>query len=125
MMWTILLYLYMGVLVTLTVHEMDSVYWQEWKLFRMKGGVEGFLILHFPLLALFTYGLLLIHAQSQAGVIFALVLGVASMGGFGIHQYFIQTGHPEFTPPLSRAILWLMLLGGLALSGLALWQLCV
>jgi hypothetical protein len=123
MIWTIVFYLYLSLFVILIVHEMDSVHWKEWELFGMKGGVEGFLLVHFPLLALLTYGLVLVYEKSQAGLIYALSMGVAGIGGFGIHQYFIQTGHPEFTTPLSRTILWLMLSGGMALSGSALWQL--
>ncbi len=125
MIWTLLFFLYLFLLVTLIVHEMDSVYWKEWELFGMKGGLEGFLIMHFPLFGLFLYGLVLLHDQSRAGLISALIMGVLGMVGFGIHTYFIRTGHPEFTTPLSRVILWIMLLGGMAVSGLAIYQLII
>lgn len=48
----LLFWLYLTNSVLLIVHEMDSVYWKEWDLFGLGGGVSGFLVLHFPLLFL-------------------------------------------------------------------------
>lgn len=49
MAWDILLWLYVVNTVLLINHEIDSAYWHEWELFNMKGGVEGFLLIHLPL----------------------------------------------------------------------------
>jgi hypothetical protein len=116
-MLTLLFWLYLANAVALTIHEMDSVYWKEWNLFRLPGGVEGFLLIHIPLLALALYGLVLVHDSAWAGLIFSLVLGLAGVGGFGLHTYFIRTGHKEFTTPFSQFILWSMLLLSLAQVG--------
>ena len=51
----ILFWLYLVNAVLLINHEIDSAYWKEWQLFRLPGGIEGFLLLQFPLLCLFIY----------------------------------------------------------------------
>ena len=110
----ILFWLYLTNTVLLIVHEMDSVYWKEWDLFGLGGGVTGFLVLHFPLLFLALYGLVLVFQQTFAGLVFSLVIGLAGLGGFAIHTFFIRKGHKEFTTPLSLFILWGMLIVSLA-----------
>ncbi len=113
-MLTLLFWLYLANVIIITVHEMDSVYWKEWDLFHLPGGVESFLIIHVPLLALALYGLVLIHDGAWAGLVISLVLGLAGAGGFGLHTYFIRAGRKEFTTPISQLILWGMLLLSLA-----------
>jgi hypothetical protein len=110
----LLFWTYLTNSVLLIVHEMDSVYWKEWDLFGLGGGVSGFLVLHFPLLFLGLYGLVLVFQRTFAGLIFSLVIGLAGLGGFAIHTYFIRKGHKEFTTPLSLFILWGMLIVSLA-----------
>lgn len=110
----ILFWLYLINVTLLIVHEMDSVHWKEWELFGLGGGVEGFLLLHLPLLALALYGLVLVSQKTFAGLIFSLVLSLAGLGGFAIHTFFIRKGHKEFTTPVSQFILWGMLIVPLA-----------
>jgi hypothetical protein len=50
--------------VLLINHEIDSAYWKEWELFRLPGGIAGFLLIHFPLLFLILYGLILVPRHS-------------------------------------------------------------
>jgi hypothetical protein len=40
--------------ILLINHEIDSAYWKEWELFKLPGGIGGFLILHFPMLLVST-----------------------------------------------------------------------
>ena len=42
----ILTWIYLVNAVFLINQEMDSAYWKEWELFKMKGGVTGFLLIH-------------------------------------------------------------------------------
>jgi hypothetical protein len=46
----VLFWIYLLNTVVLIIHEIDSAYWKEWELFRLPGGVTGFLNLHFPIL---------------------------------------------------------------------------
>jgi hypothetical protein len=108
-MQSFLIWIYILNSVFLIVHEIDSAYWQEWKLFKLPGGLAFFLILHIPLAFVVLYGLLLIYQSVLAGLIISLVLGLAGVFAFGIHTFFIRRGHPEFKVPVSQAVLILTL----------------
>lgn len=104
-MFDILLWLYMANAVLLINHEIDSAYWKEWELFKLPGGITGFLIIHFPLLFLVLYGLLEVYKQSGTGLIYSLVLSIVGIGAFCIHMVFIKLGKDEFKTPISIFIL--------------------
>jgi hypothetical protein len=102
-----LFWLYTVNLTLLILHEMDSTYWKEWELFHLPGGQPGFLLMHLPLWPLAIYGAVQVWNSTPAGTIYALVVAVAGLIG--------RTGHPEFDTPISKAILWAMLLASLSI----------
>lgn len=104
-MYELLFWIYLLNAVVLINHEIDSAYWKEWELFRLPGGVTGFLLLHFPLLLFVLYGLVLVRKGSDAGLVFSLILAFGGIFAFGIHTWFIRRGREEFTAPISRFIL--------------------
>ena len=106
----ILFWLYLVNAVLLINHEIDSAYWKEWQLFRLPGGIKGFLLLHFPLLFLVIYGLVLLDRGTTAGLVLSLVLSLGGLFAFSIHTYFIRQGRQEFKTPVSQFILWATLL---------------
>ena len=105
----VLFWLYLTNAILLIIHEIDSAFWKEWELFKLPGGINGFLILHFPLLFLILYGLVLVSQQSFLGLIVSLILSAGGIFAFCIHTAFIQKGRREFNTPISRFILTLML----------------
>ena len=105
----VLFWLYLMNAILLIIHEIDSAFWKEWELFKLPGGIGGFLIMHFPLLFLILYGLVLVWEQSLLGLIVSLVLSAGGIFAFCIHTVFIRRGRPEFNTPISRFILSLML----------------
>lgn len=109
-MQTALFWIYTVNLLFLIIHEMDSAYWKEWELFRLPGGLGLFLLLHFPLLLPALWGIVQVRELTQAGLIISLVLAGAGLFAFSIHTYFIKKGREEFTPLVSRFILFGMLL---------------
>jgi hypothetical protein len=109
MVSTVLFWLYLINTILLIVHEIDSAFWKEWELFKLPGGIGGFLIMHFPLLFLILYGLVLVAEQSFAGLIVSLVLSAGGIFAFCIHTAFIRKGRHEFNTPISQFILTLML----------------
>jgi Family of unknown function (DUF6713) len=110
----ILFWLCLANTLTLIVHEIDSAYWKEWELFYLPGGEAGFLLLHFPLLFLVLYGLILVGRSAPGGLILSLILCGGGLFAFSIHTFFIRRGHPEFKTPTSQGILWATLLLSLA-----------
>jgi len=107
-MWTILYWVYFANAILLILHEIDSGYWQEWKLFRMPGGITLFLLLHVPLLYFLLNGLVQISKQDSSGLIYSLIFGIIGIGAFVIHSTFILKGHKEFKVPVSIIILILI-----------------
>jgi hypothetical protein len=106
----ILFWLYLANAIFLINHEIDSAYWKEWDLFKLPGGIAGFLLLHFPILFLILYGLVLVSKQSFAGLILSLVLCGSGFFAFAVHTYFIKKGRNEFNAPISVFILAAMLI---------------
>ncbi len=104
-MTEILFWLYLSNSVLLINHEIDSAYWKEWELFKLPGGITGFLLIHFPLLLFVLYGLVLVARSSSSGLIFSLILCLSGIFAFSIHTYFIKKGRNEFDKPISKFIL--------------------
>ncbi|UCF37469.1 MAG: hypothetical protein JSU96_00935 [Acidobacteriota bacterium] len=105
----LLLGTYLTNAVVLIIHEIDSAYWREWRLFGLPGGVTLFLVLHFPLLFIVLSGLILVARGEPAGLVFSLILSLGGIAAFLIHSYFWRKGHREFDVPLSKGILGLTL----------------
>jgi hypothetical protein len=100
-----LTWLYLANAVVLILHEIDSAYWKEWELFRLPGGIAGFLALHVPLLFVVLYGMVMVGRQSPSGLIYSLILGSGGLFAFVIHLLFMARGGKEFRTPASLAIL--------------------
>lgn len=100
-----LFWIYLVNAVLLINHEIDSAFWQEWKLFKLPGGISGFLLLHFPVLFFVLYGLVLVYRQAFVGLFFSLLLSAGGLFAFAAHMYFMKKGRDEFKSPLSVAIL--------------------
>ena len=117
-MWELLLWLYLTNATLLINHEIDSAYWKEWELFRLPGGIAGFIVIHLPLIFLVLWGVVLVIRQTQAGLFFSLALAAGGLFAFGIHTWFIRRGRPEFKTPVSQGLLAAILVASLA-QGLA------
>ena len=109
-MHDLLIWLYVSNAVLLIDHEIDSAYWKEWELFKLPGGIGGFLLLHVPLLLFILIGLVLVTRNLFSGLIFSFILCLGGIFAFVIHTYFLKKGRTEFNTPLSKIILWLTLI---------------
>lgn len=101
----ILLWIYLINSVLLINHEIDSAYWKEWKLFKLPGGINGFLLIHLPLIFIILLGLILIEQNNFYGFIISLLVALGGIFAFTIHTYFISKGKKEFNTPISLFIL--------------------
>jgi len=118
-----LFWLYLLNLSLLILHEMDSAYWKEWDLFGLGGGEGGFLLIHLPLWIAALYGAVQVWKNTLAGLIFSLVVSLAGMAAFAIHTYFLRRGRPEFNVPVSKLILWALLLLSLPQAAITIYLL--
>jgi hypothetical protein len=111
-MWDVLFWLYLVNAVFLINHEIDSGYHKEWELIGMPGGITLFLALHFGLLFVFLWGIVLVYMERTSGLVLSLILAATGIFALAIHTYFIKKGKPGFTAPISQFILW----GGAVIS---------
>ena len=81
-------------------------------MFRLPGGLGGFLLIHIPLMFAVLWGVAELRAGTAAGVAMSLLLGCGGIFAFCIHMFFIARGREEFRAPVSIAIL----IGTLVLS---------
>jgi hypothetical protein len=88
-------------------HEIDSAYWQEWKLINPndKSGINGFLILHFPMILVILLGLVFVFDNKFVGLVFSLILSAGGLFAFFFHFYHLRKGKPEFNTILSKALI--------------------
>ena len=101
----LLLWIYLANSILLINHEIDSAYWKEWELFKLPGGATGFLLLHFPILLVLLWGLILVSRHSSWGFVFSLLLCLGGLFAFAIHTHFLKKGRAEFNNPISKFIL--------------------
>jgi len=86
-------------------HEIDSAYWNEWKLFRMKGGIGGFLAFNVIAVFIAIVGIVPVYLQTFAGVIFSWLMALTGILTFCIHITFMAKGRKEFKTFPSLVIL--------------------
>jgi hypothetical protein len=108
----ILFWTYLLNAVILIVHEIDSAYWQEWRLLNPnnKNGISGFLILHIPMIFVILLGLIYVHDNILAGYIFSLILSASGLFAFFFHFYHLRKGRPEFNTVISKGLIILTFL---------------
>lgn len=104
-MQVVLVWAYIINATLLIVHEIESAYREEWKLFKLPGGISFFLLLHVFLVALILFGLVQLQLQTLTGYIISLILALGGIFAFTIHTIFIQKGDRSFKTRLSLAIL--------------------
>jgi hypothetical protein len=101
----LLLWIYVVNATLLVNHEIDAVYWKEWDLFNIRGGITGFILLHLPLVFIILVGLVMVVQNSFWGPVFSAIMGAVGVFTFSIHAYYLRKGRPEFKTPLSLSIL--------------------
>jgi hypothetical protein len=106
----LIFWLYILDLTLLIIHEMDSVYWHEWKLFNMRGGKNLFLVLHLLFIPVFLYGMIPVRAGAGLGIIFAVILSFIGIILCGLHGFFFFKRKKEFRTPFSIGLLAVILI---------------
>jgi hypothetical protein len=121
---TILFWVYLTNAVILLVHEIDSAYWQEWKLLNpeAKSGINGFLLLHFPMVFTILLGLVYVYEIRFAGLIISLILSAGGLFAFFFHSYHLRKGRQEFNTVVSKTIIFSTLIISLAQTYITIYQ---
>jgi len=115
----LLLWIYLVNSTLLVNHEIDAVFWKEWDLFNIRGGITGFILLHIPLVFIILFGLVMVLRDGFWGPVMSLVMGAVGVFTFAIHAHYLRKGRPEFKTPLSLGILVSILVASLIQLALA------
>ena len=96
--FSLLFWVYLINSVLLINHEIDSAYWQEWKLYSPddKIDIKGFLIIHFPILFAVFLGLVLIDKEMTSGYVISLLVAAGGIFAFIFYFYHLRRGRHEF-----------------------------
>src|SRR5450830_69076 len=108
---------YFCTMLCLILHQIDAAYWQEWDMFYLPGGVQGFLAFNLAAIALVLVGYRHVLLSTPRAVLYACVCAALGVGTFLIHAGFALAGLAQFHLPLSVAIIVLCLAS-------AVWLLC-
>lgn len=108
----------------LIVHQIDSGYWQEWRLFGLPGGIQCFLVTSFVLNVPFLYGLREVARVPRRGAYYGIALAGLGVGAAFIHGWFLLQGRPEFRTPVSLVVLAGALVTSAVLGWASIAMLC-
>lgn len=89
----------------LVLHEIESAYWKEWEIFKIPGGITGFIVIHIPVLLLMFYGLVEVEKKSAAGNILSLAFGIAGLLPFIVHMLIVKR-QDRFVLPISKILIY-------------------
>jgi preprotein translocase subunit SecG len=101
-------------------HEIDSAYWQEWRLFHLPGGAAGFVALHFVVVPIILVGLVMVARGSAQSRWWSIPIGVAGAAGCIAHLTFLARGDESFSTPFSVALIVAFGLSSVTLTIIAL-----
>jgi hypothetical protein len=89
----------------LVAHQIDSAYWEEWKLFRIPGGNQLNLALNLLILLFGVAGFGLLVDDDPLGDFFAAVVAGSGLFAVCIHSFFLLRGDRRFRQPASLGLL--------------------
>lgn len=106
---------YFWTMLFLILHQIDAAYWNEWEMFHLPGGVQGFLVFNLAAIALVLAGYRHVLLATARATLYACVCAALGVGTFLIHAGFALAGLEQFHLPLSMAIIALCLASAVCL----------
>jgi hypothetical protein len=92
---------YFATMLALIVHQIDAAYWNEWEMFAVPGGIQGFLVFNGCAVGAILWGYRSVLLQRRAAKMWSKACAVLGLGTFIIHAAFALAGRHEFALPLS------------------------
>ncbi len=106
---------YLATLPALILHQIDAAFWHEWGMFRVPGGIQGFLVFNLAAVGVLLHGYHQVALPKPSARAYARLCGVTGVGTAAIHVAFAIAGREEFHLPLSIAALAACLIAGAGL----------
>lgn len=110
---------YLATLLALITHQIDAAYWQEWTLFHLPGGIQGYLLFNLLAVPVLLLGYRHVVLGSARARLYARICAALGVATFVIHAGFAAFGERSFHLPLSIAVILACLLGGVRLAWLS------
>ena len=89
----------------LLAHQMDAAFWQEWTLFGLPGGIQVFVLLNLPIIALVLYGQRALALGRPGGRTLSWVLAASGFFAVAFHSFHLLRGDEAFRLPFSIGLL--------------------
>lgn len=99
-------------LLALILHQIDAAFWQEWDMFHVPGGIQGFLVFNLLAVGFLLHGYRQVLLVRPSARIYAAVCGGTGVATAAIHAGFAAIGRDEFHLPLSVLVLLVCLVAG-------------
>jgi len=96
---------YLITVTLLILHQMDAAYWQEWEMFFLPGGIQGYLLFNLLVIPLVLLGYRSVVLNADNASRWAYSCGVLGVLTFCIHGVFFLLGFEQFGLPFSLLIL--------------------
>ncbi|MBD7923394.1 DUF6713 family protein [Xanthomonas bonasiae] len=112
--------LYFATALSLILHQIDAAFWQEWKMFAVPGGIQGFLAFNAVAVGALLCGYRSVLLRGRHARAWALACGGLGVTTFILHAGFALADRKEFSLPLSVLAILACLAFGAALLVTAL-----
>lgn len=97
--------LYTANATILLLHQVDAAYWQEWKLFRLPGGVQLFVALNLPVVYGVLRGARAVSVGARSAPGWSSALAAAGLFAVVFHTAHLSRGDEAFRTPVSIGLL--------------------
>ena len=113
---------YAATCIALVVHQIDAAYWHEWEMFRVPGGIQGFLVFNAVAVGLLIFGFRALIRGTRLGVPSAMFCAALGILTGVLHAGFAVAGYDEFHLPLSLVAIIACVITGAGLAGVLLQE---
>ena len=107
---------YFTTMSLLIFHQIDAAYWNEWEMFYLPGGVQGYLLFNIIAIPVILNGYKHSINHTESAKLYSYICGTLGVITFLIHAGFAAFGSRQFNLPLSILIIVLCFVSGV-------WQL--
>ena len=106
---------YTATLLSLLMHQIDAAYWHEWDMFKVPGGIQGFLVFNVLAVWLLLRGYRHVVTRATGARAYAVFCGCLGILTALLHAGFAFTGHTQFGLPASILAIAACLVSGAGL----------
>jgi hypothetical protein len=100
--------------IVLLSHQIDAAYWREWTPFGIPGGIQVFVLLNIPIIALILFGQRALAFGRESGSAISWALAASGVFAVAFHGFHLLRGDDAFRTPVSLALLFATLVLSLA-----------